>query len=279
MNIAVKSLPPQQHDVKVRRIHFEFTDDIPEFWYDGDPVRTLLLAALSGGFPDGERFFIDSVRQFQDRVTDPELREAIRGFIGQEAHHGKEHKDLNVFLARHGYPIARIEKTVAQAMNVFRKYLSPERQLAQTAAVEHFTALLAEQYLLGTDELDKMDARMAPIWAWHAIEESEHKAVAFDVYKATVDDEWIRVSQMMITTALFLGFSTVDFLDLMRRSGHMRDWKMWLRSANHFWGRPGLFRKMIPAYLDYYRRDFHPWQHDSRSLLAKAKKKYLGDWA
>ena len=57
--------------IKVRRIEFEFGDDIPEFWYANDPIRTLLLAGMSGGFPEGERFFIDSVRHYQDQVKDP----------------------------------------------------------------------------------------------------------------------------------------------------------------------------------------------------------------
>jgi len=42
---------------------------------------------------------------------------------------------------------------------------------------------------------------------------------------------------------------------------------------------PGRFRKMIPAYLDFYRRDFHPSQHDAGDQLARVKARYLGDKA
>ena len=125
INQAVKqAVPTHHHDLKVRHMDFEFSDDIPEFWYDNDPFKTLLLAALSGGFPEGERFFIDSVRHFQDHVKAPELRQAIRAFIGQEAHHSKEHKILNDFLESRGYPISRIDKGVGMAMSWYRKYLS-----------------------------------------------------------------------------------------------------------------------------------------------------------
>ena len=263
------------HAPKVRRLEFDFSDDIPEFWYDNDAFRTVLLYALSGGFPEGERFFIDSVRHFQDQIKDPELKAAIRGFIGQEAHHAKSHHALNEFIERRGYPVSRIDRDVGRLMNFFRRKFSPERQLAPTVAVEHFTALMAEQFVLLSDELNKMDPRMAKIWAWHAIEESEHKAVAFDVFKTTVDDEWIRLSQMVFTSFIFVTFSTLDFLRLMRHSGQMTNLRMWARGLNYFWGKPGMFRKMIPAYLDYYRRDFHPWQHDSSVLLAAVKKRYL----
>ena len=178
-----------------------------------------------------------------------------------------------------GYPISRIDKGVGMAMSWYRKYLSPARQLAHTAAVEHFTALMAEKYLLNSDELAKMDSRMAGIWAWHAIEETEHKAVAFDVYKTAVDSEWVRRSQMAICTVMFLSFSTYDFITLMRHSGRQGDVKMWAKGINYYWGTTGIFRKMIPEYLRYYRRDFHPWQHDSRALVESIKQQYLGDKA
>jgi predicted metal-dependent hydrolase len=272
--------PPQPaRSLKVRRIEFDFADDIPEFWFDGDPVRTVLLTALSGGFPEGERFFIDSVRHFQEQVQDPELRQAIRAFIGQEAHHGKQHERLNAFLEARGYPVSRIDRNVGRLMKQLQKYLSPERQLAHTAAIEHFTAMLAEQYLLDPAELEKIHPQLAAIVGWHAVEEAEHKAVAFDVYKTTVDDEWVRVSQMAVSTFLFVTFSGVDFLRLMRLSGRAGDWRMWLRSADHFWGRKGVFRKMLPAYLRYYRRDFHPDETDSRALQEAVKQKYLGEYA
>ncbi|MGK7644011.1 metal-dependent hydrolase, partial [Salmonella enterica] len=74
-------------------------------------------------------FFIESVRHYQDRITDPELREAIRAFIGQEGHHAKEHKGLNEFLTRRGLPIDKIDRNVGIFMRWMRKNLSPERQL------------------------------------------------------------------------------------------------------------------------------------------------------
>lgn len=264
------------HPIKVRRIEFKFDDDIPEFWFAGDPIRTLLLASMSGGFPEGERFFIDSVRHFQDQVKDPELRQAIRGFIGQEAHHGKQHDLLNHFLEKRGYPIAQIDKRIGNLMQTLRQRLSPERQLAHTAAIEHFTAMLAELYLLDTAELGKIHPQLAKIIGWHAVEEAEHKAVAFDVYKTVVDDEWIRVSQMAISTFMFTTFSTIEFMRLMRISGRMGDWKMWARGFNTFWGKPGVLRKMLPAYLSYYRRDFHPDDYDSRAQQEAVKQAYLG---
>ncbi len=157
------------------------------------------------------------MRHYQDQITDPELKKAIKGFIGQEAHHSREHELMNGFLQERGVDLARLEREILGFMNLMRKYLSPERQLAHTVAVEHFTALMAEEFLLKYDALEEMDPRIAPIWAWHAIEESEHKAVAFDVYKAIGGSEFTRVTEMMIVSVLFPVFSAVHLVQTDER--------------------------------------------------------------
>ncbi len=277
---TVASKTPKDMIPKVRRPQFAFSEaqDIPRYWWDNDPVKTLLLAAMSASFPPGERFFIDSVRHYQDQITDPELKKAIKGFIGQEAHHSREHELMNGFLQERGVDLARLEQEILGFMNLLRKHLSPERQLAHTVAVEHFTALMAEEFLLKYDALEQMDPRIAPVWAWHAIEESEHKAVAFDVYKAIGGSEFTRVTEMMIVSVLFPVFSAVHLVQLMKEDGQLGNMKSWLGAVNYMWGRPGVFRKLLPSYFKFYSPNFHPWDHDARGLVEKAKKKWLGDW-
>jgi len=277
---TVASKTPKNMIPKVRRPQFAFSEanDMPRYWWDNDPAKTLLLAALSASFPPGERFFIDSVRHYQDQITDPELKKAIKGFIGQEAHHSREHELMNGFLQERGVDLARLEREILGFMNLMRKYLSPERQLAHTVAVEHFTALMAEEFLLKYDALEQMDPRIAPIWAWHAIEESEHKAVAFDVYKAIGGSEFTRVTEMMVVSVLFPVFSAVHLVQLMKEDGQLGNMKSWLSGLNYMWGRPGVFRKLLPSYFKFYSPRFHPWDHDARGLVEKAKKKWLGDW-
>lgn len=263
----------------VRRPEFDLADDVPKYWWDSDPVKTLMLSALSASFPAGERFFIDSVRHYQDRINDPELKTAVHAFIGQEAHHSKEHKLLNGYLEERGVGLGRLDREIQVFMDWMRKNLSPERQLAHTVAVEHLTALMAEEFLLKYSALDEMDPRMAPIWAWHAIEESEHKAVAFDVYKQTGGSELTRITEMAFVSVLFPLFSTLHLAQLMKEQGELTNVKSWLGGLNYMWGKPGVFRKLLPSYFRFYSPSFHPWQHDSRDLVEKAKKKWLGNWA
>ena len=261
---------------EVRQPNFDLADDVPKYWWDNDPAKTLLLAAMSASFPAGERFFIDSVRHYQDQITDPQLKQAIRGFIGQEAHHSKEHQALNGYLENKGIGLDRLDREIQGFMNWMRKNLSPERQLAHTVAVEHFTALMAEEFLLKYDALEEMDPRMAPIWAWHAIEESEHKAVAFDVYKAIGGSEFVRITEMMAVSILFPVFSGIHLAQLMKEDGQLFNLKSWAGAVNYMWGKPGVFRKLLPSYFKYYSPNFHPWNHDARDLVEKAKKKWLG---
>lgn len=266
-------------EIKVRRMDLEFPDSIAEFWFDNNPFLTMLLTALSVSFPGGERFFIDSVRHYQDQIQDPELKAQIRGFIGQEANHTKEHIALNEFMDRKGYPAKAMEEFVRNKIAGMQKNWSPAQRLARTVALEHFTAIMAGAFLDHPDLLEKMDPHMAKIWAWHAIEEAEHKAVAFDVYKAAVGDESLRIRAMINVTIFFILVNTVRTLMLMQKSGNLFNLKAWFSGNNMLWGRPGVFRKIIPQYLDFYKKTFHPWQHNNQAQVEVMKQRYLGDKA
>ena len=96
--------------IPVRHMDFEFDDNVPTFWFGNDPLRTMILTALSGTFPEGERMFMRAVRHFQKGITDPELQKQVKAFIGQEAHHGKEHQAFNAMMTGKGVPVDYIEK-------------------------------------------------------------------------------------------------------------------------------------------------------------------------
>src|SRR5688572_7232476 len=172
--------------VPTRRISFEESlRDLPQhFAADGDLILSHIAANLSAVFPDGEDFFVRSVRHFRDRVTDPELKKEVAGFIGQEALHGREHRLFNDRLDELGYPVKKIEKWTRKGLALREKVMSPTSNLAATAALEHFTATLAELVLTKPEVRDLFGHdEVRNLFLWHALEESEHKAVAFDVYR------------------------------------------------------------------------------------------------
>lgn len=256
--------------IRPRRMDFAFDDAIPTWWFDQDVFKTLLLTALSCTFPEGERFFVRAVREYQDRITDPQLRQDVRGFTGQEAHHGKEHTVLNAFMAKRGFPVHEEEDFVRRGLIIQHKWLSPQRQLAKTCALEHFTALFAELLLEYPDFFKGMDERVLPIWLWHAVEESEHKAVAFDVYQNQVGSYWVRASEMAITTVEFSFFTALHMYRLSRVLPGGLGFRPTAQGLGFLFGRQGWLRKLGPRYRAYYRRDFHPHQVDSTALREQA---------
>lgn len=260
-------------DIQPRKMDFAFDPAMPRYWFDDDQFKTILLTALSCTFPEGERFFVRSVRHYQKQIQDPLLREQVKGFIGQEAHHGNEHDAFNHFMESKGVPARKVDEFVNRGMRFMAKHLSPQRQLAKTCALEHFTAMLAELILEHPDFFKGMDERMLPLWLWHAVEESEHKAVAFDVYQDQVDSYWVRTSEMAFTTVEFISFTIFHYYQLRKDMDDPTDWRSVRGGINWLLGKPGWLRKLGKSYLAYYKRDFHPAKRDSTFLRKQGLKK------
>ena len=260
-------------DIQPRKMDFSFDPAMPRYWFDNDQFKTILLTALSCTFPEGERFFVRSVRHYQKQLRDPLLREQVKGFIGQEAHHGNEHDAFNHFMESKGVPTRKVDEFVNRGMRFMAKHLSPQRQLAKTCALEHFTAMLAELMLEHPEFLKGMDERMLPLWLWHAVEESEHKAVAFDVYQEQVGNYWVRTSEMAFTTLEFISFTIFHDQQLRKGMDDPTDWRSVRGGVNWLVGKPGWLRKLGKSYLAYYKRDFHPAKRDSTFLRKQGLKK------
>jgi uncharacterized protein len=250
---------------------------VPRDWYRGDPYLSTFLDALSLLFPEGERFFVDSVKQQRHRVTDPVLRAEVAGFIGQEAMHGKEHRAFNEVLAAQGFSAApRVDAELRGLLRRVRRVLSPRSQLAATCALEHFTAILAEALLRQRGMQEDMHPAVRPLWLWHALEESEHKAVAFDVYRAAGGGPLRRAAIMVVTTAVFFAVLAGVHARLMaQRRILWRPWR-WVGGLTRMWVWPAYFTRLIPAYLAYFRPGFHPSDRDTTALLAAWREQLFG---
>lgn len=261
-----------------RNVELDFDPaSVPRDWYGGDPFTTTHLDALSLLFPEGERFFVDSVKQLRHLIEDPELREQVAGFIGQEAMHGKEHRAFNEMLVGHGYAAApKVDAWLRGFLKLVRRVLPKKSQLAATCALEHFTAIMAERLLRDEQMREPMDPSVRGLWTWHALEESEHKAVAFDVYRAAGGGYARRVAIMLLTTVIFFAVTLWVQSRLMYARGVLfRPWR-WARGVTRMWIWPGFFLRMIPAYLDYFRPGFHPDDRDTAALLDDWRERLFG---
>jgi len=227
-------------------------------------------------FPDGERFFIDSVRQFRDRIDDPLLKEQIRGFIGQEGHHSREHLEYSQRLRDLGYDIERIEKRARARIRYTQKKFSPQRQLAATAALEHITAIMADGLLKNPAHMAGAHPTLARLWRWHALEETEHKAVAFDVYNQVCGSRKLLRRAMVMGTFFFVLDTTRGLAHMLKVDGLLWNWRVWRDGLHWMWGKEGVFRPLLRPYLDFFRKDFHPWEHDNLALLHATREEFDG---
>ncbi|HYI48418.1 MAG TPA: metal-dependent hydrolase [Allosphingosinicella sp.] len=247
------------------------------WWMGGDPVATAFYNALSATFPKGEAFFVESVRAFREG-TPPKLDAEIRAFVTQEVMHSREHVQFNKRALEAGYDLSGLEKRVEWRLSI-TKDRPPIVNLAATMCLEHFTAILAHQLLKNPRHLGKADPESAALWRWHAIEEIEHKGVAYDTWlhatrSLSRGKRWkIKAKVMLFVTRNFVVDRSKGTIELLRQDG-ITGVRAWARMLWFCWVRPGMLRKILGAWLAFFLPRFHPWNHDDRKLIAKAESDY-----
>lgn len=275
---SIRRAGARRHDgarITVRRPEFDFSQT-PKYWFLDNAALTRYMDGMAALFPDGEMFFVNSVRAVRDEVTDEALQKEISAFIGQEAMHAKAHREFDAYLAQTGLPIHDCEKVATRLLGIVKPLRSKKLELAITAALEHFTATWAQRLLTHEATRQRMlSPELRRLFTWHAIEESEHKTVAFDVYKAVGGDYPTRVLAMFLSM-IFLPAALVYIeFKLLRHDGQLTNWRGWAKGLWHMFGPDGFFTPTIPLLFDYYRPGFHPDDHDVGEAL-QARKRELG---
>jgi uncharacterized protein len=248
----------------VRKLDIDLSCGFGRRWLAGDAYRTQFFNALSMTFPIGEQMFIDSVRAAPGERFDERLVAEVKDFVGQEASHRHVHIQYNAQLARQGIAYT-LEKPIARRIGRINR-LGVLNRLAVTCALEHYTAVLADGVLRNAQWMEGAEPPMRKLWYWHAVEETEHKAVAFDVYQAAGGGYWRRA-------LWYVHVSMIFWVDTFRQTAHNLNadgalWKLstWRSAARMWFGRRGLAWHLFLPFVQYLRPSFHPWQHDNRAL-------------
>jgi predicted metal-dependent hydrolase len=268
-NSPVKSLAPEH-----RRTRFTFAN-IPRHWNGGDPLATRILDALSINFPEGERFFIESILPFESKVQSEELRQAIRVFAKQEGQHAASHSLYNKVLASQGVDVERVRRMLA-AQKRYSNRLSPRMQLALTAASEHLTAIMAEDFM-EDDSLLRRGANpaMRGLFQWHAVEEIEHRSVAYDVYQGAAGGGYFLRAYALLIMTLYLHVQVtlvvrqMFAVDAVPNAGEMVK-----RGLLRLYGRHGAVTRLLPRYFAWFRPGFHPNDTEVPPRIAAWIKEY-----
>src|SRR3954453_1965145 len=263
---------PTPRDLKItpRDRRFGREAATPRLWHGGRVEATAIYNALSATFPIGEAYFVESVRKFRDGAP-AKLAEEIKGFTTQEVIHSREHDAFNKRAADAGYDLSKLEQRVAERLEI-TKSRPPIVNVAATMALEHFTATVAHELLANPRHLAGAEAETADLWRWHAVEEIEHKAVAYDTWLFATRHwtrwkRWkVKAKVMLYVTRNFVVDRTAGSLELMRQDG-VTGLEAWARLLNYLWVWPGMFRKIAGAWFKFFLPGFHPWNEDDRYLL------------
>ncbi len=256
--------PGSRHPIPVRHPELPFDESIPRHFANGNPVASHMFNALNLTFPDGERFFIRAVNDHVAEIEDPALRQQARAFAGQEAVHGREHERYFDVLRAQGYRIDRF-------LDRFRLFgrlldrLPRSVRLAMTAGAEHYTATLGH-FALSDEKVQSFHPTMRSLIVWHACEEVEHKAVAYDVMQASGISYPVRILGFLLASAALLGWAAAGCRMLLRQDGITREERRALQRQLEAEADPELVEYVRGQLRAYFRRDFHPNQVDDLSL-------------
>ena len=267
---AARTAPtPEDLTITIRDERFN-RDSTPRKWWAGEPFGTAWHNALSATFPRGEAFFIEAVKAHREGA-DPKLEAEIRAFVKQEINHTREHIAFNRLAEDHGYDIKAIDTRVAELL-ALTKNRPAIANLAVTMALEHYTAMMAAEFLANPAHFKDADPQVRAMWRWHSAEEIEHKGVAFDTWNHATRDwtawrRWkVRSLVMLTVTTRFFKNRWKDSLNLLEQDG-ITGWKAKWGLFSYLAWKPGIVRRIFPAWLAYFKPNFHPWDHDDRELI------------
>lgn len=243
-------------------------------WVRGDMFATAFLNALSVVFPRGEAFMIEALHPWRER-TKGQLQRDIATFIDQEAAHSREHIGFNKAIVDAGYDIEILDHAIRQFVFFFTG-CGEITKLGATMCIEHLTAIVAAEILKNRGHLEGTDLELRKLWLWHAIEEVEHKAVAFDVWMFATR-EWSGTRRWLTRSALLLAVSISFFVnrtrgqvELLRQDGLPKSKALWLCLRRGF-ARGSIGRNVLGPWAGFFRPGFHPHQIDDRALLVRGE--------
>ncbi len=266
-----------ERPIKPRLPQLSIDAELPRSWAFDNILATALIDSVSMLFPAGERFFVRSVHHYLQHSEKPlpdALRAQIQGFFAQEGRHAQQHERLNRVLNLQGYDVSGFLRFYERiCYHHIERVAPPALRLAATAAAEHFTAILADNFLRMSELTERLEPNMRRLLLWHAAEEIEHKAVAFDVLKHVNPSYGMRIAGLAVASLILGTFWFSGTCLLLWQESRLRGWGrvradlQRLRQFRKERGRRGILIEVFARGIrEYLRRDFHPNDEDNYEL-------------
>ena len=175
------SVTPQDLTITPRDRRFGRGMRQDRWWMGGDPVATAFYNALSATFPKGEAFFVDSVRQFREG-TPPKLERGDQGLrhpggdaqprARRSSTSGRSRPATTSSRSRTGSNGGCRSPARGRRSSTWRRpcasSISPPSSPTSCSRIRATSPAPTP--------------KSAALWRWHAIEEIEHKGVAYDTW-------------------------------------------------------------------------------------------------
>ncbi len=272
--------PSTSPGMSIRKLNVDLSQGFGRRWYGGDAFKTAYYNALSMSFPAGEQKFIDSVKAVAHKLPQDDahakLRQDVQDFCAQEATHRHVHAQYNAQLDAQGF-VNHLEPRILRRFEA-AKDINPMHHLGVTVAYEHYTGVFTQAMLAHPNMMAGAEPAMKNVWMWHCLEETEHKAVAFDVYTALGGNTKWRRRHFVYVSVMFALDTMRQTTHNLRMDGALFKPSTWLSAARFFFGKTGLVWLTAKPLLDFWRADFHPWQHNNLAVAGGYAHANAGDW-
>ncbi len=210
-------------NLTVRRVAFDFDDDLDPRWNPRYPECAMAANAVSMLMPYVEPYVVRSVSTVLEQLDQP-LRDEASDFCRQELQHQRQHRRFNEAVTSDSPALQRIERVARGVYGWMSRTRSARFNLAFAAGSETIAFAIARWTESHFRVLfDGADDVVATLFLWHLAEEVEHKTVAFDVYRATGGSR-LRYLFVALWSAVLLACFTIASTSVMA----VRERRAWL---------------------------------------------------
>lgn len=271
---SIQPRPFNPQHIRPRRVKFHFSAEIPRLWVQNSSVKTQFVNGINLFIGEFESFMVRTLRSHLPALHDPAFRQQMSGFIGQELSHSHVHTCYNQTLRQQGYRFEGYLKFTQFFFQQVMNRLGPNLGLAITAGFEHVTASLAE-IMLEFNALEDAHPTLKSVWEWHAAEELEHQALAFECLQIRDRRYGLRCLGALLGLAIVLGFSLSGMILLLVQDPGWRRWKTVSDAIDLFITGDRLLPRCLQRLLPYFKPNFQPdvWSTSrlSEQVLGTAK--------